>query len=196
VAFVTFGTDQQKRPVHFPGGDANGASSTELQRVRPGQSLPARIDPVHGFVFESFQKLTADYDIVLIDAAPLLLSAETEYLARMADVTVLVSESGKTKKAWLTRAARLLERLGVAGAAAIVNKVHPARAEETLKHDLREFELRSDRVNLQEWWKPGSKGVRPAASGSPFPQGHGNAQGNTQGNGQPDAEDAVYARDI
>jgi MinD-like ATPase involved in chromosome partitioning or flagellar assembly len=192
VAFVTFGTDLQKRPVHFPdevaGPGAAGGSSTELQRVRPGsQSLPARIDPVHGFVFESFQKLTADYDIVLIDAAPLLLSAETEYLARMADVTVLVSEAGKTKKAWLTRAARLLERLGVAGAAAIVNKVHPARAEDALKHDLREFELRSDRVNLQDWWKPGSKAGRKApAAGSPF----------TQSKSQADEEDAVYARDI
>jgi uncharacterized protein involved in exopolysaccharide biosynthesis len=184
VAFVTFGTDLQKRPVHFPGdaGAAAGAS-TELQRVRPGSALPARIDPVHGFVFDSFQKLTADYDIVLIDAAPLLLSAETEYLARMADVTVLVAEAGKTKKAWLTRAARLLERLGVAGAAAIVNKVNPSRAEEALKHDLREFELRSDRVNLQEWWKPGSKAGRPAPA--PF-----------AAKSQADEEDAVYARDI
>jgi L-lactate utilization protein LutC len=188
VAFVTFGTDLQKRPVQFhEGAGSNPGSSTELQRVRPGgQSLPARIDPVHGFVFESFQKLTADYDIVLIDAAPILLSAETEYLARMADVTVLVSEAGKTKKAWLTRAARLLERLGVAGAAAIVNKVHPARAEDALKHDLREFELRSDRVNLQDWWKPGSKAGRASAPPSPFSQSKTPA----------DEEDAVYARDI
>jgi hypothetical protein len=188
VAFVTFGTDLQKRPVQFhEGTGSNPGSSTELQRVRPGgQSLPARIDPVHGFVFESFQKLTADYDIVLIDAAPILLSAETEYLARMADVTVLVSEAGKTKKAWLTRAARLLERLGVAGAAAIVNKVHPARAEDALKHDLREFELRSDRVNLQDWWKPGSKAGRASAPPSPFSPSKTPA----------DEEDAVYARDI
>jgi succinoglycan biosynthesis transport protein ExoP len=187
VAFVTFGTDLQKRPVHFPGDSgATASSSTELQRVRPGSSLPARMDPVHGFVFDSFQKLTADYDIVLIDAAPLLLSAETEYLARMADVTVMVAEAGRTKKAWLTRNARLLERLGVAGAAAIVNKVNPARAEEALKHDLREFELRSDRVNMQDWWKPGNKAGRPAPSPAPF----------TASKSQADEEDAVYARDI
>jgi len=132
--------------------------------------------------------LSSEYDIVLIDAAPILLSAETEYLARMADVTVLISEAGKTKKAWLTRAARLLERMGVAGAAAVVNKVHPARAEEALKQDLREFELRSDRVNLQEWWKPGKKIVRASsgASGTPF----------EQGTAQTDEDDVVYARDI
>jgi Mrp family chromosome partitioning ATPase len=142
---------------------------------------------MNGFVFERFQNVSSEYDIVLIDAAPILISAETEYLARMADVTVLVSEAGKTKKAWLTRSARLLERLGVAGAAAVVNKVNPARAEEALKHDLREFELRSDRVNLQEWWRPGKKSARKAtAAATPF----------ESGKTQADEEDVVFARDI
>lgn len=189
VAFVTSGSGLQKRTVHFPDGNIKDHSSkTELQRVKlVHQSLPARIAPLNGFVFESFQLMSSEYDIVLIDAAPILISAETEYLARMADVTVLVSESGKTKKAWLTRAARLLERLGVSGAAAIVNKVHPIRAEESLKHDLREFELRSDRVNLQEWLKPNRKSRRksePAAI--PF----------AKDKVQAEEEDAVYARDI
>jgi succinoglycan biosynthesis transport protein ExoP len=189
VAFVTLGTALQKRPVHFPDGGVAGSSvTTELQKVKPGsQSLPARISAMNGMVFESFQNMSSEYDIVLIDAAPILISAETEYLARMADVTVLVSEAGKTKKAWLTRAARLLERLGVAGAAAVVNKVDPARAEEALKHDLREFELRSDRVNLQEWWRPSKKSTRKAQAAAPsFEDGKTPA----------DEEDVVFARDI
>jgi succinoglycan biosynthesis transport protein ExoP len=189
VAFVTSGSDLQRRPVHFPDGNIKDHSSkTELQRIKPGhQSMPARVAPMNGFVFESFQLMSAEYDIVLIDAAPILISAETEYLARMADVTVLVSESGKTKKAWLTRAARLLERLGVAGAAAVVNKVHPARAEDALKHDLREFELRSDRVNLQEWFKPGRKSGRTSGPATiPF----------AKDKAQADEEELVYARDI
>src|SRR5579859_3196721 len=194
VAFVTFGTDLQRRPISFTDeGAGTSSSSTELQTVKPGnQSLPSRIHPMNSFVFESFQALSTGYDIVLIDAAPLMISAETEYLARMADVTVLVSEAGKTKKAWLTRAARLLERLGVAGAAAVVNKVHPARAEDALKHDLREFELRSDRVNLQEWWKPGRKtGKASTAASSPAASSHFE-----QGKGHAEAEDVIYARDI
>jgi uncharacterized protein involved in exopolysaccharide biosynthesis len=189
VAFVTLGTDLQRRPVRFPdGSEGSSSSTTELQKIKPGnQSLPARISPMNGIVFESFQNMSSEYDIVLIDAAPILISAETEYLARMADVTVLVSEAGKTRKAWLTRAARLLERLGVAGAAAAVNKVHPARVEEALKDDLREFELRSDRVNLQEWWKPGKKPARKsAAPTTPFNDGKASA----------DEEDVVFARDI
>ena len=140
---------------------------------------------MNGLVFERFQNLSADYDIVLIDAAPILISAESEYLARMADVTVLVAEAGKTQKAWLTRAARLLERLGISGAAAVVNKVHPARVEDAMKHDLREFELRSDRVSLQEWWKPQRKAA-PANSGSPFDQQRTNS----------DEEESVFAQDI
>jgi polysaccharide biosynthesis transport protein len=187
VAFVTFGTDLEKLPVNLGDTPAiSTGSSTELQQLHAStQSLPSRIGPMNGFVLESFQHISAGYDIVLIDAAPLLISAETEYLARMADVTILVAEAGKTRKAWLTRAARLLERLGVAGAAAVVNKVHPARAEEALKHDLREFELRTDRVNLQEWWKPGSKTPRPA-SVTPFDKDKSSS----------DEEDIIYARKL
>jgi succinoglycan biosynthesis transport protein ExoP len=188
VAFVTLGTDLQRRPVNFADNVPGGPSSTtELQKVKQvSQSLPARVAPMNGIVFESFQNMSSEYDVVLIDAAPILLSAETEYLARMADVTVLVAEAGKTKKAWLTRAARLLERLGASGAAAVVNKVHPARAEEALKQDLRDFELRSDKVNLQEWWKPAKKtGRAPAPSTAPF------GQAKTQ-----DEENVVFARDI
>jgi len=190
VAFITLGTDLQKLPIKLSDGITGGGGTTsELQKLKLGDpSLPARTAPMSGFVFESFQNMSSEYDIVLIDAAPILLSAETEYLARMADVTVLVSEAGKTKKAWLTRAARLLERLGVAGAAAVVNKVHPARAEDALKQDLREFELRSDRVNLQEWWKPDRK---PAHSSS-----RPSATTFEQSKVQTNEEDVVYARDI
>jgi len=189
VAFITFGTDLQKRAVSLQdGGKRDTGSAVELQKLKSqSQSLPEKVPPMTSFVFESFQSMSSEYDIVLIDAAPILISAETEYLARMADVTVLISEAGKTKKAGLTRAARLLERLGVAGAAAIVNKVHPARAEEPLKHDLREFELRSDKVNLREWWKPSKKAARASS-----PTLASYDQANTRAN----EEDAVFSRDL
>jgi hypothetical protein len=187
VAFITLGTEMQKHSVDFSQAGAS-AASTELQRTNSANpALPARISPMNGLVFERFQHLSAEYDIVLIDAAPILISAETEYLARMADVTVLVSEAGKTQKAWLNRAARLLEKLGVSGAAAVVNKVHPARAEDSIKHDLREFELRSDRNSLQDWWKPTRKTPQSApASPSPFDTRSPHA----------DEEESVFAKDI
>jgi len=187
TAYVTLGADLQKRSVPYTGNSlAAGSGSTELQSLRGRQSPVSQLAPLHGFVFESFKSMSAEYDIVLVDAAPILLSAETEYLARMADVTVLVSEAGKTKKAWLTRAARLLERLGISGAAAIINKVNPSRVDEAQRDDLREFELRSEKANLQDWWKPGRKSA--VVNPSVVPNGNGS--------GSASEEDVMFARDM
>jgi uncharacterized protein involved in exopolysaccharide biosynthesis/cellulose biosynthesis protein BcsQ len=184
VAYVTFGSSLERKPVDL--------SQQACRRDLPPGSLqsaaPAKfsnqLSPFSSFVFQSFQAISSDYDIVLIDAAPILLSAETEYLARLADVTILLSEAGKTKKTWLTRAARLLEKLGVAGAASIVNKVDPNRVEDALKDDLREFELRNERLSTQEWWRPSKKPAKKAPA-SPY-----SATGNN-----PEPEDEIYAHD-
>jgi polysaccharide biosynthesis transport protein len=140
-------------------------SSTKLQTaaIFP-QTLPSKVGPMGNFVTKTFQKLMNDYDLVLIDTAPLLISAETEYLARAADVTILVAEAGKTNKRKLTRAARLLEKLDVSGVAAVINKVRLLRAEDDLQHDLQGAEARLNEKNLR--WRPH---VRPhAAPVSPF----------------------------
>ena len=63
------------------------------------------------FVSQILHEVKDDYDIVLIDASPILISADTEYLARVADGTVLIVQSGRTTRAQLNRAAKLLERL-------------------------------------------------------------------------------------
>jgi succinoglycan biosynthesis transport protein ExoP len=133
------------------------ASSTMVRPAAQGpavsaQSLPSRIAPLPSFVSDAFQKLTNDYEIVLIDSAPLTCSAETEYLARCADVTVLVATAGKTTKSRLARAARLLERIDVPGVAAIIHEVSILRVNNTTRNDVREFEARHDSTNLR--WKP------------------------------------------
>jgi hypothetical protein len=53
-----------------------------------------------------------------------------------------------------------------------------------MKHDLREFELRSDRVSLQEWWKPQKKAA-PGGPASPF-----------DNRTSSDEEESVFAQDI
>lgn len=78
-------------------------------------------------------------DVVLIDAYPLPISAATEYLARLADATVVVVKSGMTTKRELDRAARLLERLEVAGVAVILNQVSLDRADPALKLELNRY---------------------------------------------------------
>jgi uncharacterized protein involved in exopolysaccharide biosynthesis/Mrp family chromosome partitioning ATPase len=107
-------------------------------------TLPGRVTPLPSFVNNAFKNLTNDYDVVLIDAAPLLSSAETEYLARCADVTILLTCAGKTTKAKLLRAARLLERLDVPGTATVINKVSLLRVDKSIRNDVREFEERSE----------------------------------------------------
>jgi uncharacterized protein involved in exopolysaccharide biosynthesis len=83
------------------------------------------------------------YDVVLIDANPLPISAHTEYLARVSDATVLVVRSSTTTKLELERATRLLERLDVAGVAVVLNKISMDRADRALKRELRSYQQSS-----------------------------------------------------
>ena len=79
-------------------------------------------------------------DVVLIDASPLPISAHTEYLARLADATVLVVKSGMTTKQELNRAARLLERVQADGVAVILNNMSKDRADRALRRELNRYE--------------------------------------------------------
>ena len=116
------------------------------------QALPSRIAPLPSFVSDAFQKLTNDYEIVLINTAPILCSAETEYLARCADVTILVATASKTTRNQLVRAAGQLERIDVPGVATVVSEVSMLRVNSSVKNDVQEFEARINAANLR--WKP------------------------------------------
>lgn len=161
VAYLTVGFN---RPAQKPEtGFHREAPHSDLQTSGVvAQPLSPQIAPLTSFMDEAFQDLTKDYELVLIDATPLLISAETEYLARFADVTVLVAEAGKTKKVDLKRAAELLERINVRGMAAAINKVGLARANQETRRDLKDFEAHADRVNLR--WRPGSQPGSQSAS--------------------------------
>jgi Mrp family chromosome partitioning ATPase len=169
VAYVTIGSTNPAQPL---GGFESAAShpGTDLKLHTTSSTvvtdiLPANAASLSGFVARAFQELTKEYDIVLVDAAPLLISAETEYLARCADVTIMVTEAGKTSRRKVSRTARLLERLDVQGAAAVINKVRLVRVEENLKYDLKEFEARENEMNLR--WRP-HRQAKPAGASNPF----------------------------
>src|SRR6202012_3698065 len=97
------------------------------------QPFSAKVPPLTNFMDQAFKDLTTDYDVVLIDTTPILISAETEYLARFADVTILIAEAGTTTKAQLMRASRLLERLQIPGMATIINKISFRRANRAMR---------------------------------------------------------------
>ncbi|MFL6426774.1 MAG: GumC family protein [Acidobacteriaceae bacterium] len=92
------------------------------------------------FVSQILNEVKDDYDVVLIDASPILISADTEYLARVADGTVLIVQSGRTTRAQLNRAANLLERLDVPGVAVTLNRVSRNRVDAALVRDVEEFQ--------------------------------------------------------
>lgn len=122
------------------------------------QPFSTKLPPLTNFMDQTFKDLTTDYDIVLIDATPILISAETEYLARFADVTILIAEAGKTTKTQLLRASRLLERLQVPGIGAIINKSAYRRASRATREDISALEARVKKEGFQwnsPWRKPG-----------------------------------------
>jgi polysaccharide biosynthesis transport protein len=96
--------------------------------------------PPPNWVEQTLNRAAVDYDVVLIDAQPMPVSAQTEYLARLADATVLVVKARGTTRQDLECTARVLERLEVAGVAVILNKVRVDRADGALKQALRSYE--------------------------------------------------------
>ena len=89
---------------------------------------------------QTLNRAALEYDVVLIDAQPMPVSAQTEYLARLADATVLVVKARGTTRQDLECTARLLERLEVAGVAVILNKIRLERADGALQKALRSYE--------------------------------------------------------
>jgi uncharacterized protein involved in exopolysaccharide biosynthesis len=67
--------------------------------------------------------------LVLTDAAPIAVSAETEYLARFADCAIVVVESGVTTRAEIRDAAATLQRLNVGAVGFVLNRVGMAKAD-------------------------------------------------------------------
>jgi polysaccharide biosynthesis transport protein len=96
--------------------------------------------PPPSWVEQTLNRAAMEYDVVLIDAQPMPVSAQTEYLARLADATVLVVKARGTTRQDLESTARVLERLEVAGVAVILNKIRVDRADGALKKALRSYE--------------------------------------------------------
>ena len=97
-----------------------------------------------------------DESLVLTDAAPLAVSAETEYLARFADCTIVVVESGVTTRAQVRDTASRLHRLNVAAVGFVLNRVGLAKADPAFRHSV---EVMERHLRAQNRFEP-----RPAPS--------------------------------
>ncbi|MBB5056553.1 capsular polysaccharide biosynthesis protein [Granulicella aggregans] len=114
--------------------DGSAQLSTEVDK-EPYRviSLPA------SEVAELLRRSRSYYNTILVAADPLFTSAYTEHFARTADGTVLIVDSGETRKDELVRAARLLERLKIAGIAIVLNGVTEKRAEEDVAKTIADY---------------------------------------------------------
>jgi succinoglycan biosynthesis transport protein ExoP len=95
----------------------------------------ARIGGI-GAVLDS---LRGAYPIILIDAPPLLLSADTEYLVGIADVTLLIAEAAAVTKAEVRRATQALERLNPRAAGAVLNRVRISSSDAQYRELIQEY---------------------------------------------------------
>lgn len=151
ITYVTLNLEQSAHRamggVHVRKQDVDVWSTAVI-----AQPFSPRLTPLTNLMDQAFKDLTIEYDIVLIDATPILISAETEYLSRFADVTILIAEAGMTTRAQLVRTARLLERLQIPGMAVVLNKIPYCRVNHATREDVSAFEARVEKANLK--WNP------------------------------------------
>jgi hypothetical protein len=69
---------------------------------------------------QNLNRITRRFDMLFIDARPILSSAEAEFDTRLVDVTVLLAESGSTTRRELTSSLALIQRLTSQGVAAVL----------------------------------------------------------------------------
>jgi capsular polysaccharide biosynthesis protein len=81
-----------------------------------------------------------EQSLVLTDAAPLPISAETEYLVRFADAVIVVVESGRTTREQLHEVAAALQRLNVSAVGFVLNRVTLKKATPAFRASVRAME--------------------------------------------------------
>jgi len=97
------------------------ADITVQQVVSPADAdYPARIAlgvPDEGLLFgylrlqTALEKLSQHYSMVILDAAPILLSADVEFFASISDITLLLIAAQETQPGEIKRAVQVLERV-------------------------------------------------------------------------------------
>lgn len=111
------------------------ASATAV--VAPRQAgLPARVRcggdsnglPALRRLGECLQELGEHYDVVLVDGAPVLASADAELVAAACRAAVLVPTAGTDDKKTIKKAIAVLERAALDTVGVVVEGVEPARA--------------------------------------------------------------------
>ncbi|SNS47847.1 Uncharacterized protein involved in exopolysaccharide biosynthesis [Granulicella rosea] len=118
-----------------------GAAKADSVSISKG--MPNALSGVHqSLLVANLERLKRGNDLLLIESDPLLVSAETEYVARLADVTIVIAESGVTLREDLLRAAALLKRLSASGVGAVLTELHVNAADQAFRSSIKSLEGR------------------------------------------------------
>lgn len=146
------------------GFSAAVVNARELMRPVAGadeeRAVRVREAAREGFAAGNVERLAERHNMVLIDAPPLLYSAEAEHVVRCADATILIAESGVTERGELRQAGLLLERLNVAGVGTVLQELHLRVAGPAFKSAVEVLERRGAEVKAEVPGRPaGREGV-------------------------------------
>jgi Mrp family chromosome partitioning ATPase len=68
------------------------------------------------------QILRQDYEYIMIDSPPLMLSTDARFISQLADVTVLIISAEAVKEKELFRAVSMLDKIGVKVISVVLNR--------------------------------------------------------------------------
>jgi uncharacterized protein involved in exopolysaccharide biosynthesis len=117
----------------FEGQVVDGGSASKNQALRFRESATGFDRRSEGMAGGLFERLKTEYDIVIITSLSLLISAQAEYIARCADATILVAESGVTSREDMFECAALLQKLNVRGVGTVLESVQLRNADAAFK---------------------------------------------------------------
>lgn len=153
--------------------EAMGRETVLVDAVGAPPPASAGTDLVHAprgsrstALLQQMEEETNEETVVITDTAPLLVSGETEYLARFVDSAIVVVESGVTTKAQLREISKTLQRLEVSSVGFVLNRIELANASPDFRQSVRAVEehLRAQARNFER------AASRPESGAEPLPE--------------------------
>ena len=115
--------------------DVMEGDCTLKEAIVTDSPFPFHILPIGGWqkanksLFQEFgldamvQILRQDYEFIMVDSPPLMLSTDAKFISQLADVTVLIVTAEQVREKELFRAVKTLDKIGVEVISVILNRV-------------------------------------------------------------------------
>jgi len=135
--------------------------STSLDLLLSGEVPPNPSELLSSVTMsQTLAELKEEYDVIVVDTAPVLSVADATLLAPLVDLTLLVVDASKSRKAQLGRAIRALEGAGSDISGIVLNRVRIGR-----RRDAYYYDLSADAAEPKTRWFLDK--VRPATEDEP-----------------------------